>query len=383
MILRLSIRQSGLALLVPVFCFAIASHSPAEENKPGRPIEFSDPKGSDISTNVNQFSLKKSLLREFEDDLTKSFHRSLSSHGSLDGVAMPPPQTTGPTIQSKRLKEQLDRKKNWAFNTPEDLTSTPTLEELLHLPDYATDPDKKKSRSSVERYYQSLERKRPDGRDDKKEHAEAEGEKDRESEDSNIFGLHQYEVPEDTDSKAEKLVSKDQKSNEGVLNRLFNGKSSTFSGGEPGGRDTEVNIFGMGGVSPTVEQVEAHKAYLERFKAIIGPTTTTTSAIGLPNTGLDTLRDSVTEMRNSLSGVANLQTISPATIDIKTISAPSSLKGFDGVPSPSILGSAMAPVLVPDLGLKENQFSTPAALPRSESTRFPLPTSPSSFQRQF
>src|SRR5436190_4496571 len=299
MILRLSSVKSGLALLVSAFCFQFVSYSPAEENRPGRPIEFSDPKSSDISTNT--LGLKKSLLREFEDDLTKSFHRSLDAHNSLDGVAMPPPQITAPTIQSKRLKEQMEKKKNWVFNTPEDLTSAPTLEELLHLPDYATDPNNKKAGSSIERFYKSLERKRSDGPDNKREKTQNDRDENHERDNSNIFGLRQYELQDDLDSKAEKIVAKDQKQHEGALSRLFDGKSSAFSAGDSGG-SPEVNIFGLGTVSPTVEQVEAHKVYMKKFEALIGPTTVANPGIDLRNAGIDELRNAGSELRDSLSG---------------------------------------------------------------------------------
>jgi len=377
MILRLSRRQSGLALLVPVFCLLFANHSAAEENRPGRPIEFSDPKGSDISTNT--LGLKKSLLREFEDDLTKSFHRSLDSHGSLDGVAMPPPQITAPTIQSKRLKEQMEKKKNWVFNAPEDLTSAPTLEELLHLPDYATDPNNKKAGSSIERFYKSLERKRSDGPDNKKENTQTDRDENRERDNSNMLGLRQYELQDDLDSKAEKIVAKDQKQHEGALSRLFDGKSSTFSPGDSGGSQ-EVNIFGLGTVSPTVEQVEAHKVYMKKFEALIGPTTVANPGIDLRNAGLGELRNAGSELRDSLSGVANLPPVVQSSSDFKALSTPSRLNGFDA--GPGVLGLAI-PMGIPDLSPKASPWTTPVPLPKAEAPKYNLPTTPPSFQRPF
>src|SRR6478672_489199 len=150
MILRFSSWQSGSTLGVLALSLIFICTSNGQEKRSGRPIEFSDPKGADASTNVSPLSTKRSMLRELEDDLTKSFQKSLSSHSSLDGVAMPPPaQMPGSVIQSKKVKELLDRKKNWYLNSPEDLTSTPTAQELLHLPDYATDPEGKKPRSSL------------------------------------------------------------------------------------------------------------------------------------------------------------------------------------------------------------------------------------------
>src|SRR6266705_1049646 len=138
----------------------LACNGRAAEPPHGRPIEFSDPKSAEITTNLNQLSTKRGGLRDLEVDLTKSFQQGFSSRSSLDGIAEPPIRyySPAPIIQSRKAKELLERKRNWALANPEDLTSGPTPEELFKLPEYGPDGKEKKPRSAVELFYERQER---------------------------------------------------------------------------------------------------------------------------------------------------------------------------------------------------------------------------------
>jgi hypothetical protein len=371
MIQRLSSPQSSLALAM----LLVGSSSLAQDNTHGRPIEFSDPKSPGISTNVSPLS-KKSLLRELEDDLTKSFQRSLSSHSSLDGVVVPPPRT-GPMIQSKKMKEQLERKKNWVFNTPEDLTSAPTLEGLLRIPDYAVDPENKKSRSSVERYYERLERKRPDNQV-KRGQEESEREEGNDREDLSFLSISKYDRQEDSDAK--EAAPREQSQFDSIASRIFDVKpSATFPVADSA---PQVNIFGLGVATPSVEQMESHKEYLKQYEALLGPTTLVNPGSDLRNPLIENFRNPSSELRNSLSGVATLPAVTPVK-DFQILSTPARVTGFDS--TPGLLGSAIAPVALPDLTPKMNPWTTPSLLPKTEQPRLTGPTGPSPFplQRQF
>src|SRR6185503_21079663 len=78
MILRFSSCGSGLSLAMVMASLFLPLASTGEEKQRGRQIEFSDPKSSDITTNLNQLSPKRGGLRDFEADLTKPFQKGLS-----------------------------------------------------------------------------------------------------------------------------------------------------------------------------------------------------------------------------------------------------------------------------------------------------------------
>jgi len=361
--LRFSGWLSGLALSVLTISLLLSGNIPAAEKHRGHPIEFSDAKGADIGTNVNQLSPKLGILKELEDELTKSFHQSFSSHSSMEGVVVPPPSSTrGPMMPNKKLKEQMERKRNWWANSPEDLsTTTPTAEEVLKLPEYAID-DEKKPRSSVESYLQRLERKAP------KTVSKAAKESDRDE--INFFGLpKQSDLPEDADLKKE---SDRATQNDRTLRNLFDAKSGNSYSAPESMRSPVSDLFGLGVVPATPEQLEAQKIYQEKFKALVGLPTLTTAGAALPS---------------SLSGLPDLRPVAPPVApppDSGNVfnSRPG---GFDGVSS--IFGAAALPAGLPDLLAKPaSPFAVPATLPKADPPKWNIPTGPAAgfnLQRAF
>jgi hypothetical protein len=366
MILSLSKRLKGL--VISLLMVLLASSSIGQEKRAGRPIDFSDPKSPDVVTNVNKLN-KKSVFKELEEDLTKSFQRSLSSHSSLDGVMVPPPQTmSGPRIQHKKVKELLERKRNWIFNTPEDLSSAPTLEEMLHLPDYAIDPEKKKSRSSIERYYERLSKKSSIGPRERTENSEMEPERD--GEDVGLFGINKFEVSEKLDeAKQDNIAAQEQNKADSTLRQLFEVKpNATFSP-----FDSQASpigdMFRLGTVTPSPQQVEASKVYLKQYEALLGKNP-------LPNAGID-LQNPALEVKNPFDGVANAQPVPSTFGNVQTIAQPNVFSTFDT--KPGILGSALAPMgispgALPDLGPKVNPWNSPVSLPKTETPRLLTPS---------
>ncbi len=55
-------------------------------------------------------------------------------------------------MDPKRAQELLDRRKNWAFLTPEELYGIKTPEEMLSLPEFGPDGELKERKSAIERY---------------------------------------------------------------------------------------------------------------------------------------------------------------------------------------------------------------------------------------
>ncbi len=122
----------------------------------GRSIEFSTPKSDEISTNIHQLTSKKDSLKQLEEDAYKTF-QAFTPGGSLDGVPVNPirPPAT-PAVPSKRLKEKLERQKNYLWMTPEDLMTKTTIEDMLKVPEYGPDGQLKNDKPSMERYYEHL-----------------------------------------------------------------------------------------------------------------------------------------------------------------------------------------------------------------------------------
>ena len=57
-------------------------------------------------------------LKDFEQSIFKPF-RSLEPEGSLDAVMQQPQQP--PPVVNKRAKEAMERRRDWAFMTPEEI----------------------------------------------------------------------------------------------------------------------------------------------------------------------------------------------------------------------------------------------------------------------
>ena len=151
---------SVVLILAAVLGFPVAIGA-AEQPRRGRPIEFSDPKGTEITTNFNSLRSNRGL-REIEEDLSKFLPRTFSPGSSLDGVEAPPLRIVPPpNMSNKRAKEARDRRVNWVWQNPQELTKGPKAEELFKLPEYGPDGKEKKNKTdSFESFYERLGRER-------------------------------------------------------------------------------------------------------------------------------------------------------------------------------------------------------------------------------
>lgn len=145
-----------LALLVCLHDLSLSAQQPR------RKIDFSEP-GSQPSTtvsNMNQLDTRKaSSAKQSQEQLFKAIGNH-QSQGPLDVIgANPYPYVVpnaAPTLDKKAL-ERLEKQKNWAFQDPYDLNAgQPTLEEAMHVKDYGPDGKEKKSESSIDSYFKTL-----------------------------------------------------------------------------------------------------------------------------------------------------------------------------------------------------------------------------------
>src|SRR5258707_6238413 len=221
----------------------------AQSQQPTRKIELSEPASKETANDLNQLAAKQDGRKRLEEDLLKPRH--LFPDSSLDGVFVPPMQAPSKpsAIPSKRMQEQLERRKNWVFMSPDDLTSAPTPEELLGVPEYDQDGLEKKSLSPLERYYKSLEREQQAAK--KKSQADRSNKRPGAHDDSAFLD----------DSKGS---SGDVSESELALKRLL--QSDPAQAGLASGRGTFSDIFGLGSTERTPDQTSAHKKYMDEYQ---------------------------------------------------------------------------------------------------------------------
>ena len=251
----MGVALAALALGGPWQCTA---HAGSKQH--GRRIEFSNPTGDEGTNNLQQLTSKKDSLKQLEEDLYKSV-RTFSSESSLDAVAPPPAHIPVPVVPSKRLKEQLDRRRNVFLLTPEDLVHEPTLQEMLKVPDYGPDGREKQSKTALELYYE-----RQDKRDAGRKALQFQGDQET----SDTAGLSSSrDVP---NASGDLVLPTALEQRQQALKKLFesDGAESPLAPAAPAAskRGSFSDIFGLGEVPPTKEQALEHKKYMEEFSTL-------------------------------------------------------------------------------------------------------------------
>jgi hypothetical protein len=249
----LGVAVAALALGSPWLCTVQAG-----SKQRGKAIEFSSPRSDDGTTNLQQLTVKKDSVRQYEDELARSA-RPFSGESSLDAVAPPLGPLPMPIIPSKRLKEQLDRRKNLFLLGPDDLVHTPSMEEMLNVPEYGPDGREKQSKSAVEQYYDRQDAKRTAAQKSKRSPGD-----DRTSDRGDDPRRHDGSKEGDDGALPLGLQEREQ-----ALRKLFQAdiggnpfapaaaKSSSFS-----------DIFGQGDITPTKEQELKQKEYIKEWSTI-------------------------------------------------------------------------------------------------------------------
>ena len=225
----------------------------------GRELELTEPMAKEAITNLNQLS-GHSSLRQLEDDLTKSL-QPLAPKGSLDGVMapqyLPPPPRQ--IIRSQKLKDELEKRQNWMFLSPDDLLPGVDDADLLKLQD-ATDATGKK-KSPLEQFYDRLERERKGGTKSKLV-----------SDDDPLSTKDPFH--DDSESMDDSKLPGGVRDSAQNLRKLLNQQNGLGTYGEADGRGSLSDLFGLGvNKLPTKEEIEKHKAYMDEFRKLLdGPT---------------------------------------------------------------------------------------------------------------
>jgi hypothetical protein len=226
----------------------------------GWPIEYSTPKGDEAGTNLIQFPSKKDSLKQLGEDFYQP-PQSLAPPSSLDGVvARPIRPPAGPMIQNKRVKELLERRKNWIFMNPEDLMSGPTVDEILKTPQYGTDGQEKKESPIFERFYRNLATKRPGPNNllpTKKD---------------DLFGPSSKSIPgNEVATRDDSDLPDGIKERAEALQKLYQpgGNDSPFSQSTVHGNF--LDTFGLAVKELTKEELQEQKRYRDEYHSVVDP----------------------------------------------------------------------------------------------------------------
>jgi hypothetical protein len=251
--LKMGVAIAALALGSPCLCTA-----QAQSKARGRSIEFSNPKNGDVTTNLNQLNSKKDSLKQLEEDLYRSVH-TFSDESSLDAIAPPPEHFPLPVVPSKRLKEQLDRRKNAFLLTPEDLVHAPTLEETLKVHEYGADGREKQTKIPLELYYERQDAKRAAALKPSRLQSD-----ENTSETLTMSSAHDIPAANDDTTLPPALEQKEQ-----ALKKLFGSDNAeSLMPAVAPKRSSFSDIFGQGDITPSKEKALEHKKYMEEYSTI-------------------------------------------------------------------------------------------------------------------
>jgi hypothetical protein len=142
--------------LTGMVCLLTTGFASAADRRPhGQPLYITAPETGSVNANLSQFDAHTTSQPNLEEALQSP---AFNPKSSLDGVMAPPIPTYQPRPQqralSKREKELLDIRKNWAFSTPEELLGA-TARDRGNSPADAEDTEKKPT-TVMERYFENM-----------------------------------------------------------------------------------------------------------------------------------------------------------------------------------------------------------------------------------
>jgi hypothetical protein len=125
-------------------------------------IEFSEAPahGAEVVSNLNRLNSDQSTFNQVKEDLLRPFG-SFNPRNALNledfaNEQLPPPRPAQ-GMMSKHAQDLLDKKRNWAFSTYEELFSPDEAEkQMFGIKEYGDDGREKQSVSAIDKYYESL-----------------------------------------------------------------------------------------------------------------------------------------------------------------------------------------------------------------------------------
>lgn len=249
-----------LAVTATLVVAGLGVWSGKADEKKSEPTSVESPASKSSEATTNAFRPKEGGLKQLEQDLFKPFERT-SPKGSLDGAfipEMPQPHATTPAIQSKRAKELLARKRDWAFETPEEILATPGTEDILSERGKGKDNTDKSNLSPLERFYERLYKK------DKNEGTSKENKREGLYDSRKTGVLGDDSVGDDAD-----LPLGVQETQREMRKLLAPKERKADASPEPSG-SFFADVFGLGKSTVSREDLEMQKERMDRYKALVG-----------------------------------------------------------------------------------------------------------------
>lgn len=124
----------------------------------GRKIEFSDPGGTMVTSNLNAMTKGKAAFPSLGDELKRPTE-VFQPGSSLQGIGGPMIQRApASAVNNKKLKELLEKRRDWQFLEMEDYQSEQTIEQMLGITEYGANGELKEAKTPLQRYYERYDR---------------------------------------------------------------------------------------------------------------------------------------------------------------------------------------------------------------------------------
>jgi hypothetical protein len=172
---------------------------------------------------------------------------------------MPAPQPAPPSIQSKRAKELLERRRDWVFETPEEILAGPSSDDNISRRDQEKEGDDKLKLSPLERFYDRLYNKEKKGPAQK-------GNKRDQLSDLRKSGILSDDSEADDDADLPLGIRETQRE----MKKLLAPKDRKEDSSTEPSRGGFSDIFGLGKNTRSREEIEMQKERMDRYKELVG-----------------------------------------------------------------------------------------------------------------
>jgi len=307
----------------------------------GRPVQFSDPKRDEATTNLNQMVARKVALQSVEDGLKQMNILDLADPTRKEAT-ITAPHIPPPNFNSKQFK--VDKSKDWVFKTQEDYEAQYglTAEEIFKVPKYGPDGKPKKEQSQLDKYYDRIDASR---------NSPTNGV----TKDDSLFG-DKKDTNEDrfnktkSDKKTEK-VSDFSTVGEQALKRLSGDSIREAMAPDTGKPRTIADVFGINEAnSPAaLREQRQQELQLEKFRKLLDPNFVPATPIA------------------ATAPAAPAGFVPPKPLG----NLPAAATGFGSLPS--ISGASLQPQGLPEMP-RLPDFNTPLPKPETPAPAAPPPS---------
>ncbi len=211
-------------------------------------------RNSEVLTNLSNLSTRKDFLREMEDELNRSFRNFTPN--SLDGIAAPRLRAA-PVVPNPKVKELLDKRKNWTLSTPEEILNAPDPDKIFNADKDPTRTSRKAQ--TADDFLNSLNN--GNGVNSRKFGGSMEG--------AGVFvdPSKSSGGPGGGDEKDSRMPEGLRGTEEGLRRLLVDREGTTFNA--PSARSSFSDFFGLGERETPKEQDDARKAYLKEYEQML------------------------------------------------------------------------------------------------------------------